>query len=171
MKKTIVLALAAFFIVSAAEAETTIQKARIFKAEGGPPANFPVGREVSGAKATVYRNKDGIGVIIKTRKLSKGVFTAWLFECSGASTELCAPHLPPIFCSSDRARRNGELQIACGMTATGTPGTGFSDSRSPFVVLILDHGEIDPETIHLQLTIPMPPPTVPVQTVKVDAVD
>jgi len=39
MKKTIVLALAAFFIVSAAEAETetTIQKVRVFKAEGGPP--------------------------------------------------------------------------------------------------------------------------------------
>ncbi len=178
MKKTIVLALAAFFIVSAAEAETTIQKVRVFKAEGGPPANFPVGKKVGGASATVYRNDDGIGVIIDTKKLSKGVFTAWLFECSGASTELCAPH-PPIFCSSDTAGKGkgkgkgkkGEVHLACGMTATGTPGTGLSDSRSPFVVLILDHGTIDPDTIHLQLTIPMMFPTVPVQTFKVDAVD
>ncbi len=173
MKKTIVLALAAFFIVSAAEAETTIQKVRVFKAEGGPPANFPVGKKVGGAKATVYRNDDGIGVIIDTKKLSKGVFTAWLFECSGMSTDPCAPFLPPIFCSSDTAEKGkkGKVHLACGMTATGTPGTGLSDSRSPFVVLILDHGTIDPDTIHLQLTMPMPPPTVPVQTVKVDAVD
>ncbi len=171
MKKTIVLALAAFFIVSAAEAETTIQKVRVFKAEGGPPANFPVGKKVGGAKATVYRNDDGIGVIINTKKLSKGVFTAWLFECSGMSTDPCAPFLPPSFCSSDTAGKNGKLQFACGVTATGMPALGFSDSQSPFVVFILDHGPIDPEIIHLQLTIPMPPPTVPVQTVKVDAVD
>ncbi len=171
MKKTIVLALAAFFIVSAAEAETTIQKVRVFKAEGGPPANFPVGKKVGGASATVYRNDDGIGVIIDTKKLSKGVFTAWLFECSGLSTDSCAPFFPPSFCSSDTAGKNGKLQFACGVTATGTPGTGLSSSRSPFVVLILDHGTIDPDTIHLQLTMPMPPPTVPVQTVKVDAVD
>ncbi|VUX56383.1 exported protein of unknown function [uncultured Woeseiaceae bacterium] len=184
MKKTIVLALAAFFIISAAEAETTIQKVKVFEAEGGPPANFPVGKKVGGASATVYRNTDGIGVIIDTKKLSKGVFTAWLFECSGTSTELCAPH-PPIFCSSDTAGKKGKgsgkgsgkgkgkekVHLACGMTATGMPGTGLSDSRSPFVVLILDHGTIDPDTIHLQLTMPMPFPTVPVQTVKVDAVD
>ncbi len=80
---------------------------------------------------------------------------------------------PPIFCSSDTAEKGkkGKVHLACGMTATGMPGIGLSDSRSPFVVLILDHGTIDPDTIHLQLTIPMPPPTVPVQTVKVDAVD
>ncbi len=173
MKKTIVLALAAFFIVSAAEAETTIQKVRVFKAEGGPPANFPVGKKVGGASATVYRNDDGIGIIIDTKKLSKGVFTAWLFECTGMSTDACAPHFPPTFCSSDTAEKGkkGKVHLACGVTATKMPGMGFSDSQSPFVVLILDHGPIDPETIHLQLTIPMPPPTVPVQTVKVDAVN
>ena len=176
MKKTIVLALAAFFIVSAAEAETTIQKVRVFKAEGGPPANFPVGKKVGGAKATVYRNDDGIGVIIDTKKLSKGVFTAWLFECTGASTDACAPYTPPTFCSSDTAGKGkkgkkGNVHLACGISETGMPGTGFFDSRSPFVVFILDHGPIDPEIIHKQLSVPSAPSTtVPVQTVKVDAV-
>ena len=174
MKRTIILALAAVISISATQAAAdvaTVQSVKVFEAVGGPP-NFNVGKKVGGAKAIVYRNDDGIAVIIDTKKLSKGVFTAWLFECSGESTELCAPH-PPIFCSSDTAEKGkkGKVHLACGMTATGTPGTGFSNSRSPFVVFILDHGPIDPETIHLQLSVPMPPPTVPVQTVKVDAVD
>ena len=170
MKRAIFLALAAIFIVSAAEADTTIQTVPVFEAEGGPPG-FAVGSLVGGASATVYRNDDGIGVIIETKKLSEGVFTAWLFECSGMTTDLCAPFFPPNFCSSDTAGDNGKVHLACGLTATGTPGTGSSDSRSPFVVFILDHGPIDPDMIHLQLTIPMPPPTVPVQTVKVEPVD
>ena len=169
MKIIPLVAVAAVLVVSAAEADTTIQTARVFEAEGGPP-NFLVGDHVHGAKATVYRNDDGIGVIIKTEELNEGVFTAWLFECSGESTDPCDAFLPPSFCSSDTVRHNGRMHLACGLTATGTPGMGYSDSRSPFVVLILDHGPIDPDTIHLQLTIPMPPPTVPVQTVKVEPV-
>ena len=170
MKRTIFLALAAVLIVSAAEADTTIQTVPVFEAEGGPPG-FAVGSRVGGASATVYRNDDGIGVIIETKKLSEGVFTAWLFECSGMSTDSCAPFLPPSFCSSDTAGDNKKVHLACGISDTGTPGTGFSDSRNPFVVFILDHGPIDPDMIHLQLSVPMPPPTVPIQTVKVEAVD
>ena len=172
MKRIIVLALAALIVVPAAEAdtETTIQRVPVFKADGGPP-NFNVGRRVRGASATVYRNDDGIGVIISTKKLSRGAFTAWLFECSGTHTDPCAPFLPPSFCSADTVGRNGKMHLACGITATGTPGNGFSNSRNPFVVLILDHGRIDPDLIHRQLSNPMsPPPATPVQTVKVKAV-
>lgn len=174
MKRTMVLALAAIFIVSAAEVAAdaaTIQTVQVFKAMGGPPTDFDVGKKVGGASATVYRNDDGVGVIIKTKKLSEGAFTAWLFECSGGTLVPCDPFLPPSFCSGDTAGPNGKADLVCGLTDDGIAGMGTPDSGAPFVVLILDHGPIDPEMIHLQLSIPMPPPTVPVQTVKVDAVD
>jgi hypothetical protein len=174
MKRIIILALAAVICVSATQAAAdvaTVQSVKVFEAVGGPP-NFNVGKKVGGAKATVYRNDNGLGIIIKTKKLSEGAFTAWLFECVGGTAENCdrgSPPNAPIFCSADTAKSNGKVHISCGVSEV-MPGTpGLTDSRNPFVVLFLDHGPIDPEMIDLQLSIPMPPPTVPVQTVKVEA--
>ena len=77
MTRTIVLALAAVFVVTAAEA-ATIQTARVFEAQGGPPTGFAVGKEVRGACATVYRNDGGVAVIMKTKKLSEGAVKSHL---------------------------------------------------------------------------------------------
>ena len=85
------------------------------------------------------------------------------------STDPCDPFFPPSFCSGDTAGPNGKADLVCGLTDDGVAGMGTPDSRAPFVVLILDHGPIDAEFIHLQLSIP--PGGVPAQTVKVDAVD
>ena len=174
MKRSIGLILAAVLVVSAEAAladPATVQTVPVFEALGGPPSDFAVGKQVGGASATVYRNDDGVGVIIETKKLSAGAFTAWLFECAGGTVVPCVPFLPPSFCSGDTAGPNGKADLVCGLTDDNIAGMGTPDSRAPFVVLILDHGPIDPEEIHLQLSVPMPPPTVPVQTVKVDAVD
>ena len=179
MKRSIGLILAAVLVVSAEAAladPATVQTVPVFEALGGPPSDFAVGKQVGGASATVYRNDDGVGVIIETKKLSEGAFTAWIFECSGGTLVPCEPFtgpgIGPSFCSGDTAGPNGKADLVCGLTDDNIAGMGTPDSRAPFVVFILDHGPIDPEEIHLQLSVPMPPPTtVPVQTVKVDAVD
>ena len=164
MTRTIVLALAAVFVVTAAEA-ATIQKARVFEFQSGPPG-FAVGNKVGGAHATVYRNDGGVAVILKTKKLSEGASTTWLFECVGGSTTEHCLHNGPLFCSADTVGDNGKMHLACGISQ-GDPG--LMSPLNPFVLLILHHGAIDPEMIHLQLSVPMPPPTVPVQTIKVEA--
>ena len=165
MKRTISLALATVLVVSAgvASADATIQSVSVFEAMGGPPTDFAVGKEVRGVSATVYRNDDGVGIVIETKKLSAGTFTAWVFECTNGTLVPCTPIMgPPSFCSGDTAGPNAKGELVCGLADDGL-------ARAPFVVLILDHGPIDPELIHLQLSIP--PGGVPAQTVKVDAVD
>ena len=172
MKQTICLALSAILVVSVEEASAdapTVQTVPIFEAMGGPPTDFAVGNEVGGASATVYRNDDGVGIVIETNKLSVGAFTAWVFECTGGTVVPCDPFFPPSFCSGDTAGPNGKADLVCGLTDDDIAGMGTPDSRAPFVVLILDHGPIDPVLIHRQLSVPMPPPpAAPVQTVKVD---
>ena len=120
-----------------------------------------------GASATVYRNDEGVGIIIETKKLSEGAFTAWVFDCASGTLDPCNPVTPPSFCSGDTVGPNGKAELVCGLTDDDMAG-GAPDSRAPLVLFILDHGPIDPANIHTQLSIP---PGTPVQTAKVDAVN
>jgi hypothetical protein len=169
IKKIISLALATVLVVSATVVSAdapTVQSVPVFEAMGGPPTDFAVGKKVGGASATVYRNDDGVGIVIETKKISAGTFTAWVFECSGGTLVPCDPFLPPSFCSGDTAGPNAKAELVCGLPDDDIAGMGAPDSRAPFVVFILDHGPIDPDLIHLQLSIA--PGGVPAQTVKVD---
>ena len=172
MKRTIGLALAAVLAVSAEDASAdppTVQTLPVFEAMGGP--NSAVGKRVGGASATVYRNDLGVGIIIETKKLSEGAFTAWLFECMGGTLDPCDPYTPPSFCSGDTVGPNGKAELVCGLADDGMPMMGTPPPRAPFVVIILDHGTIDPAEIHRQLSTTPPPAAMPVQTVRVDAVN
>ena len=172
MKTIIVLALAGLFAVSVAGADTTTRTVPVFEATGGPFSTppFPVGSKVDGASATIIRNEGGVAVIIETEDLPEGgAYTAWWFEClPPTTTEDCIPALPPPFGSSDTTGDDDEVHLAFGISE----GFGISDSASPFVVLILDHGRVDPELIDEQLSKPGLPMTpgagTPTQVVKFD---
>jgi hypothetical protein len=162
MKRAVLLALTAVFVAVAVEA-ATIQTSPVFVALGGPHAGFPVGDAVPGAQATLIRNEDGVAFIIRTRNLPEGAVTAWLFDFPCDNIANCASIGPPSFGTSDTVGQNGKAHLAFGISE----GDGVVDAEADtFVVLILDHGPVDPELIHLHLS------TVleghPVQTVIVE---
>lgn len=159
MKRTVLLALTAVFVPVAADA-ATIQTSPVFVALGGPPADFPVGEEVPGAEATLIRNKDGVAFIIRTGDLPEGALTAWLFDFPCDNIADCSPSGPPIFGTSDTVGQDGKAHLAFGISEAD----GVVDAEADtFVVLILDHGPVDPKLIHLHLSTVLD--GMPVQTV------
>ena len=160
MKRAVLLALTAVFVAVAVEA-ATIQTSPVFVALGGPP--FPVGEAVAGAEATLIRNDDGVAFIIRTRGLPEGSITAWLFDFPCENLGDCSPSGPPSFGTSDTVGPNGRAHLAFGISE----GDGVVDAEDDtFVVLILEHGPVDSELIHLHLSTVFQ--GTPVQTVIVE---
>ena len=165
MKSSILLALATVFVASVAGAQTTTRTVPVFEAAGTPKMGFPVGDRVDDARATMFRNDNGVAVHIQTEDLPEdSVFTVWLFECMDSIANGCKPFFPPFFGSAAITGDDDEVSIAFGLS-----GEVFNvGSQRPFVAFMLNHGAVDPKLIDGQLSNPGVPAgkVAPIQVAK-----
>ena len=136
----------AFLAVSPAAEAATTESCPVVFASGPPPE--PEG-PVPGGRATLIRNEDGIGLSINTRHLpGAGPVTVWMFFINADGTRVNGP----IFGTSDLVTRNGRAHFGIGVSESAD---GLVDAETDRVhALVLHHGDVNPDLIHEQLTIP-----------------
>ncbi len=160
-----VLALGALLLPAAAAAASVSESPmEIHPADPRPPAG--------GADSWLYRNADGIAVLIQTNGLDEASYTVWwlVFNNPGfcASAPCSAADLPGnggdprvqasvLFATGNFVTRNGKARFGAGLAVGDTSkalfGPGLlSPMGAEVQVQVRSHGPIDPETAHLQFS-------------------